>query len=136
MAGKTNYLENKILDSLFNIITPHYTVLTGHLALGTNATTLDAEAGTFTEVGAGIGYTRIALSNTQASAASAGIIKNNLSSITFGPATSNWGTIAYVAVFDAASGGNMLYSGTVAATPVNTGQSYVFNTDALTVNED
>lgn len=104
MASATDYTENLILTWLLTLSSTTRPT-SWYLALFTSATS-DSTPGT--EVGTGIGYTRmpIQFSVTQA----AGVTRaRNLNTITFPTATSNWGTITHIGVFDASTGGNMLF---------------------------
>jgi len=62
---------------------------------------------------------------------------SNTSAVTFPTASGSWGTIAYFAVFDASTGGNMIGHG--AATPsqaIVNGNTPVFAAGALTCSLD
>ena len=63
---------------------------------------------------------------------------SNNNVITFAAPTANWGTIAGFGIFDAASGGNMLYFGSLTTSKtVNNGDAApAFAAGALTVTED
>lgn len=103
MAGKTDYLENRILDHFFNAIASTAPATT-YLALFTAAPT---DAGGGTEV-TGNAYARQAISF---GAASGGALAND-AAVNFPAATpAGWGTIVATAIFDALTGGNMLYWG-------------------------
>ncbi len=49
---------------------------------------------------------------------------HNVNTIQFAKATSGWGTVVYFAVFDASTGGNMLFYGTI-----NSGVGLTINTN-------
>lgn len=56
--------------------------------------------------------------------------------ITFGPATNDWGTVEFFAIFDALVLGNMLWYSTLAASAdVTTGQSFRFPAGALIIGQ-
>lgn len=116
MGAMTNYLENKIQDQLWRgqAFTFPATLYFGLM------TTVATEAGGGVEVTGG-SYGRVpivaSLANfsgtqgagtTAVSSGTGGQISNN-AAITFPTPTANWGTINGMAVFDAASGGNMLW---------------------------
>lgn len=104
MAAMSDYLENKSLDH--NLGTAAYTSPAAvYAALYTSDPT---DANTGTEV-SDSGYARQQATWTPASA---GVAEND-TTLTFGPAAANWGTITHFAVFDASTGGNMLYHGQV-----------------------
>lgn len=97
----SNYLENKVLGHVFGGAA--YTAPTTlYVALFTGD---PGEGGTGTEVSGG-SYARqtIAFSVT-------GNLASNTAAVEFPTATASWGTITYGAVYDAASGGNLLGSG-------------------------
>lgn len=101
MSAFSNYLENKIL--LHVLDNDSYTSpTTVYLGLHTADPT---DAGTGTEVSGG-SYARqsvaFTVTNNEAT---------NTSAIEFPTATGSWGTIGWVAVWDADTGGNMLFHG-------------------------
>jgi len=100
MAGISTYLANKLLDhTLRNVAyTPPTAV---YVALYTNNPTA---SGTGTEVSGG-GYAR---QQVTFNASSGGVITNN-ADVVFPTATASWGTVTYVGIRDAATGGNLLY---------------------------
>ncbi len=79
------------------------------------------------EVSTASGYARIAItSKMNATDAVSGIAASN-ATIVFGPASADWGTVTYVAISDALTGGNMLMYGAltiVQTTPI--GQTLQF----------
>lgn len=116
MSDLTDYLENAIIDWLWRGQAAPTLGASLHIALFTSATT---EAGGGTEVTGG-SYARVAVTrslanfagtqsagSTTASTGTGGATSNN-NAITFPAPTANWGSITHFAVFDAASGGNML----------------------------
>jgi hypothetical protein len=122
MSSFSDYAENKILDLVFRgqAWTPPATL---YISLHTG-TTLDDGGGT--EVSGG-SYARVAIASnmtnwsgtqgagtTVASSGITGIISNNVA-ITFPAPTGNWGTIVGYGLRDAASGGNLIAHGTLAA---------------------
>lgn len=129
MAGFSNYLENKILEHIVGKTA--YVMPAGvYVALFTSLT--DAEAGTGTEV-AGNGYAR-----TQATfgAAVNGAITNSVD-ITFPNSTGNWGTVGFVGIYDAATGGNYLTGGALqVAKTVASGDSFKIAVGSLSLTLD
>lgn len=97
----SDYLEDKILDHVFggNAYTAPATLYVG---LQTSAST-DSAAGTEVSGGAyarqTAAFTVSGTSPTEAATTAA---------IEFPVATANWGSVTYAAVYDAATGGNML----------------------------
>jgi len=101
MAGKSDYLENKVLDHVLRntSYTPPTTVYLGLF------TANPTDAGGGTEV-SGNGYARQAITF---GAASGGAVSNS-GAVNFPAATpSGWGTIIGVGIFDASTAGNLLY---------------------------
>ncbi len=137
MAGsKGDFLEARVLDLVLGAVSysPAGTV---YVAL---FTVIPADSGGGTEVSGG-SYARVALTNNTtnwpASTGTNPTVKANGTAITFPKATANWGTIVAFAIFDANSGGNLLYWGSLAANKViNTDDTPSFAVGALTVTED
>ena len=97
--------------------------------IGLSKTTPTAAGGNVSEPSGG-GYARIAMSNM--SAPSSGVVKNS-QEIAFAEATVSWGSITYVVVYDAATGGNLLmYSALPAAKNITSGDQARFKTGSLT----
>jgi hypothetical protein len=96
----TNYLEESVMNHVFGAST--YTKPSLRVGLFTSA---PGEAGGGTEV-SGNGYARATATFTVT--AGDPTSAENSANIDFPPATGSWGTITHVAIFDAASGGNML----------------------------
>jgi hypothetical protein len=58
----------------------------------------------------------------------------NTADITFPTATANWGTITHVGIFDASSGGNLLFYGALTTSKaVNTGDTFKFSAGDLDI---
>ncbi len=105
MGSFTDYWENEILDHIFG--KGSYTPPTIYVGLST-ADPLDDASGLAEP--SGNGYARVQTSASDWNAASGGSL-DNANAITFAQATGNWGTITHFALFDAATGGNMLAHG-------------------------
>ena len=142
MAAFTDFCENKLIDWFFRAQALGITGATAgagsgpatlHYALFT-ATPSDAGGGT--EVTGG-SYARVAVTSSAANMAATngatlttnpstgttGTTSNN-AAVTFPAPTANWGTITSFAVFDAATGGNMLIYGALSASKtVNNGDA-------------
>lgn len=117
----SNYLENKIMNHIFNATaysTPGSAI---YVALYTDATAQD-DANSGTEVNGG-GYTRVNVTgwNAPNSGSTA-----NTNAITFPTATdNNWGNVRYVGITDGSAGMNLLYWGQLTADKtVNTGDTF------------
>lgn len=129
MAALSNYLENKLIDLLFRgqTFTPPSTL---YFAAFTVSPT-DVGGGTECTGGS---YARVAVTASMANFAgtqgpgtttgsngTSGTTSNNID-IQFPSPTANWGTVVAMAVFDAASGGNMIAYGPISpAKVVNSG---------------
>ncbi len=104
MSGFSDYQENALLDSLLGSTT--------YLALST------ADPG---ETGATIAeptdaaYGRATILAGDWAAAASGV-KATANAIAFASPTANWGTLTHIALFDAASAGNMLMHAQLAYT--------------------
>lgn len=131
MGMFTDYFENKLVDQVFRgqAYTFPATLYVGLLT----AAPSDAAAGT--EVSGG-SYARVgvagslanwagtqAAGSTTASSGTGGTTSNN-NAITFPAPTANWGTATHWAIYDAASGGNMLMYGSLTASKtINNGDA-------------
>lgn len=116
MAALSDYLENKLIDQIFRgqAYTFPATLYVGLL------TAAPSDSGGGTEVSGG-SYARVSVTSslanwagtqgagtTTASTGTSGTTSNN-SNITFPAPTANWGTVSHVGIYDAASGGNLLF---------------------------
>lgn len=122
-SGMSDYLTNKFIDLFFRA--QAYTwPATVYLAAYTAA---PSNAGGGTEVGGGVGYSRLSvtpslanLSGTQAagsttaSSGTGGRSSNN-ATLTFATPTGSWGTVGWLALRDASTSGNLLFWGAMAA---------------------
>jgi len=133
MTAATNYLENELLDHVLggggaNAYTAPANV---YLSLHTADPTEDGNVG---EVGTGVNYTRQELSF---GAASSGSITTD-AAVTFDPCTNtNWGTITHIGIWDASSGGNMLFKGAVTSQKlIEVGDTFQVSTGNLTITLD
>lgn len=110
MAGSfTDYLENELLDHVLSAST--YTPpATLYFGLWTAALFDSATGSTTGEVStSGTNYARAAVTNNTTNfAAASGGIKTNSTTISYSTASVSWGTVSYVGVTDAITGGNML----------------------------
>ncbi|MGA9995632.1 MAG: hypothetical protein WBP93_09470 [Pyrinomonadaceae bacterium] len=133
MSGKSRYLENALLDHVLGG-GDYARPATVYVALFTAAPT---DTGGGTEVSGG-SYARAAITNnaTNFPAASGGV-KSNAVAVNFASASASWGSIVAVAIFDALTGGNLLFWATL-TTPrtVSTGDAPSFSIGALQFTED
>jgi len=144
MAALSDYLENKFVDHLLRgqaFTGP----ATTYIALFTAA---PSDSGGGTEVSGG-SYARVAVTSslanwagtqgvgtTAASSGTSGTTSNN-AAITFPTATSSWGTVVAVGVYDALTGGNLLfYSALTASQTVGSGATMSFAAGQLSLQLD
>jgi hypothetical protein len=105
MSSLTNFGERQALDSVANGATLYAALFTG----------APGEGGGGTEV-AGGSYARALMAFSAAATDGGGVTTaSNSDEVLFTEATASWGTITHVALFDASSGGNMVWYGTLAA---------------------
>lgn len=129
MAGKSEFLENELLDHALGV--GSYTMPTAYVGLYTAA---PSDSGGGTEVSGG-SYARVTCAS-KFGAASGGSSANT-AEITFPTATANWGTVTHFGIFDASSAGNLLYWGALTTSKnVQSGDTIKFAVGALTVTED
>lgn len=131
MAALSNYLENSLIDAVFRAQT-FTSPATLYVALYTAA---PSDAGGGTEVTGG-SYARVAVTSslanwagtqgagtTTASSGTGGVTSNN-AAITFPSPTANWGVVTHAAIWDAASGGNLIAHGALSASKtINNGDA-------------
>ena len=102
MANMSDYLEVALLNETLNGVA--FTAVNNpYISLHTADPT---DAGTGTEVTGG-SYARAASSFATASGTGGSVVTDTVA--TFPTATANWGTVGWIGLWDAASGGNMLY---------------------------
>ena len=131
MAAMSDYLENRLIDQLFRGQAYSFPS-TLYIGLYTAAPN---DAGGGTEVSGG-SYARVSVGaslanwagtqgagTTVASTGNSGTTSNN-GAVTFPAPTGNWGQVTHFGIFDAASGGNLLFHGAL-TTPktVNNGDA-------------
>ena len=142
MSAMTDFLENKLIDQIFRNQTPP-TTSTLYVGLFTGA---PSDAGGGTEC-SGNAYARVSVASslanwagtqgagtTVASSGTGGQTSNN-NAITFPtPTGGGWGTVTHFAIFDAASGGNMLLEGSLAiAKTINEADTVSFPAGSLAI---
>lgn len=131
MTALSNYAELKVLDLLFK--NTAFTAPNAYLALFTSDPT---DAGSGTEVASSYDYARVQIDNKMA-AASGGSITNN-ANITFAPANGgSFGTVTHIGIYDAATSGNLLAHGQLAASKqIDDGDTFQITTGSLTISID
>jgi hypothetical protein len=133
MAGKTDYLENKILDHVLRN-TSYTSPTTVYVALFTAAPNDAYTSGSpnGTEV-SGNNYARTSVAF---SAASGGATANS-ADITFPVPSGSWGTVTHFGLFDASTAGNLLYWDVLTASQaVASGNTVKFPAGDIDVTED
>lgn len=128
MSALSNYLENKLLNHVLKGTT--YTPPSAlYVALFTTDPT---DASTGSEVSGGSYARKTVTFGTAVN----GVISNNID-ITFDVATVNWGTITHIGIYDAVSGGNLLFHGALTASKsINVDDQLKISSGSLTVNLD
>lgn len=125
MSAMSDYLENAIGNHILRHIA-YTSPTTVYCALYTVA---PSDSGGGTEVSGG-GYARQAVTF---GAPSNGVFTNS-ADVVFPTATANWGTIVAFALFDAATGGNMLIYGNLSSSKtINSGDQFRFPAGQLSV---
>lgn len=116
MSAASDYLENKILDHILG--GGDYTRPANlYYAVYTSGPT---DSGGGTEVSGGA-YARVAITNNNTNFPTAsGGTKSNGAAVTFPTATGTWGTVTHIGIFDAASGGNLIFHAALSASKVIT----------------
>ena len=127
MAEMSDYLEVALLNATLNGVA--FTAVNNpYVSLHTADPT---DAGTGTEVSGG-SYARTAASFATASGTS-GLVATD-ADVTFPTATATWGTVGWIGLWDAASGGNMLYHTALdASKTIDSGDIFKITTGNLTV---
>jgi len=126
MSAASDFTENLALKFLLTSTTATRPTA-WYVALFTTAT---SDAGGGTEVStAGSAYARQAIAFTVTADSAA-----NTSTITFPAATSTWGSIGWVAIYDASTGGNQLFHGAVTtAKTIESGDTFQISSSNLTI---
>lgn len=141
MSAMSDYLENKMVDQLFRGQTAP-TTSTLYVALLTAA---PSDSGGGTEVSGGA-YARVAVTSsltnwagtqsagsTTASSGTSGQTSNNIA-ITFPTPSSTWGTATHFGIYDASTGGNLLFHGALSiAKTINESDTVTFPVGTLSV---
>ena len=128
MAGKSDYLENKILEHVLKN-TAYTSPTTVYMALFTAA---PSDAGGGTEVSTN-NYARTAITF---GAAASGAIANS-GAVNFPTPSGSWGACTHFGIFDASTNGNLLYWGALdqTETPLS-GNTVTFPIGDIDITED
>lgn len=141
MSAMSDYLENKMVDQLFRGQTAP-TTSTLYVALLSAA---PSDSGGGTELTGG-SYARVAVTSsltnwagtqsagsTTASSGTGGQTSNNIA-ITFPTPTATWGTATHFGIYDASTGGNLLFHGQLSiAKTINESDTVTFPIGTLSV---
>lgn len=141
MSAMSDFLENSLVDQIFRGQTAP-TTSTLYIGLYTSA---PSDTGGGTEL-SGSGYARVSVTSslanwagtqstgsTVASSGTGGATSNN-GAITFPEPTSGWGQVQAFGVFDAATGGNLLFHGSLTINKtINEGDTVTFPAGSLVV---
>lgn len=126
MSAASNYTENLALNWL--LTTNSATRPTSwYLAL---FTTNPTDAGSGSEVStSGTGYSRKAIAFTVTDDTA-----RNSATVTFDAATGEWGTIAYIGIYDASTNGNLLFHGAVTTSKqISVGDTFQVSQNNLSI---
>lgn len=127
----SNYTENKFLDMLVG--KTDFTMPTVYIGLST-ANPGESASGLAEPVA--MGYARVATTGATWAAAASGSI-SNAAEIAFAVSSGTWGTITYVALFDALTTGNMLAYGVLTqAKAIISGDTPKFAIGSLVITAD
>ncbi len=125
MSEISTYLENALINATLRNTT-YTSVATVYVSLWTSDPT---DAGSGTEVSGG-SYARTAVTF---GAPSSGVTTNS-ADVTFPTATGSWGTVGWIGINDALSGGNLLYHTPLdVAKAITTGDVFKIATGNLSV---
>lgn len=131
MGSFSDYLEDKILNHIFG--KNSYTPPNIYVALST-ADPQDDASGLAEPIGHA--YARVQTSASDWNVAAGGSL-DNASNIIFPQATGSWGTITHFALFDAATGGDMLACGALSQPQIiDSGNTVKFTAGYLDINMD
>ena len=131
MGSFADYWENEILDHLFG--KGSYTSPTIYVGLSTADPADDA---TGLAEPSGNAYARVTTTGADWNTASGGTI-DNANEISFPQASGSWGTLTHFALFDAASGGNMLAHGLLSISKtISSGDTAKFSAGDLDISLD
>lgn len=141
MSAMSDYLENSLIDQLFRGQSAP-TTSTLYVGLLTSA---PSDTGGGTEV-SGNAYARASVASslanwagtqsagsTAASSGTSGTTSNN-NAVTFPTPTGTWGTVTHFGIYDASSGGNLLFYGTLTiAKTINEADTVTFPAGSLAI---
>jgi hypothetical protein len=132
--SQTYTASNYLMDQMFGNVA--FTV-PATLYMGLTTNTITAPSFLTSEPPSGYGYARVAITNDKSnfSNAVAGAITNNLT-LTFPEATTSWGTILSIGLWDALTGGNLWwFEALPVAKTVQASTTVLFTNGALTLSQ-
>lgn len=132
----SDFLENEILDQIFGA-SAYSAPATLYFGLATAEITDSTTGSTVTEPEGG-SYARKSMTNNKTTwtVASGGSVENKVD-IEFVEATASWGTVTYMFIADASSGGNILAWGQLTASKaIGTGDNAKFAAGDLVITLD
>ena len=134
MAASSQYLAEALLAYMLqNPATPIAKLSTVYLAL---CTTVPTSATAGTEVSGG-GYARVAIACNTTNFTIATDVLTLAVAATFPTATASWGTVVAFQFYDAATGGNPLWYGSLTTSQtINSGATPSFAASSLTITLD
>lgn len=135
MAGKSTYLEDKLLNWLKGTTFPA-APSTVYVALFTANPADDGTGGT--EVSGG-NYSRVAITTSSGWSAISGTAPRQISNsgiVTFPTPSANWGTITGIGVYDASTAGNLLYWNSITSQVINSGVVASMAAGNIVVSDD
>ena len=135
MSAFSNYLEQKIADSVFRGAA-FPTIANVHIGLATAAPT---EAGTFNEVANSGSYARVQVAASTAQWGALAAAVSNVNAITFPTATGDWAQATHFFIADSGThnSGNLLYKAALTNNrTVTTGGTASFAAGELDVTHD
>jgi hypothetical protein len=135
-SGKSDFLENGLLNHVFNGAAMPTIPATLHISLHTASV---GDTGGGAEVStSGTAYARKAVTKNTTSfpTTSTGTISNGIL-LQWDVATANWGTVTSLGIWDASTGGNLLYWGDLTASQaINTNNRFEIPIGDLDISED
>ena len=141
MGSFSDHWESKILDHVFGKALYNATLGTGgtypDVTIYVGLSTADpSDDGSGLAEPIGNAYARVQTADADWNTATGGAL-DNANAITFPEATGSWGTITHFALFDAATGGNMLAHGAlIASKAIGSGDTAKFAAGDLDVSLD
>lgn len=124
----TTYFLNLVMGNVFHTKETPSIPSSFYIGLSTSAPSVDGTCDG-EPTGSDSGYSRVLLNSL--SAPSDGVISNT-SAIDFGESTSAWGKVSHYVVYDAPTGGNLLFYGTLSeAITVDVGTAVTIKTENL-----